>query len=188
MASVYTKYKRDHCARFKKKIDYYLTETEYPITLIKPFIASKRIVRLDRESGEVHRCKRSPKKEGDAELFSELYWLAKHLKNDRLEVLATFIEADEYRYSDEVVRYRKSGKRDSELFPRRIVDIKRFCGPETFEYLLEGLDKSFSAREFSAIHKLKGRPLYSTLNLLCELSRLSREKTSSGAYEYTKNS
>lgn len=169
----------------KKKLDYYLSETEYPITVIKPFIALKRIVRVDRDSGEVIRCKRSPKKAGDAELYSELNWISNYLCSERIRVLALFIEADEYRYSDEKFRYRKSGKYDSELFPRNILDIKEISGRESFEFLLNGCSDIFTAKDFAALHKLKGRPLYAILNILCKLSLLRKDKNTSGAYQYS---
>ncbi len=169
----------------KKKLDYYLSETEYQITVIKPFIASKRIVRVDRDSGEVIRCKRSPKKAGDAELYSELNWISNYLCNKRISVIALFIEADEYRYSDEKVRYRKSGKYDSELFPRGILDVKEISGRESLEHLLNGCPDIFTAKEFATLHKLKGRPLYAALNILCELSLLKKEKNKNGTYEYS---
>ena len=169
-----------------KKLDFYLNNTDHKITVIKPFILSKRIVRVDRETGEVIRAKKSPKKATDGDLYSELYWIADYLSSDRIELIALYINADEYRYSDEKVRYRKSGKYDSELFPRELVDVRYFNSKSSFEYLLEGCNDSFFAKEFSAIHKIKGRALYRTLNMLCKLSLLEREKTQSGAYEYKK--
>ena len=169
-----------------KKIGFYLSETEYPITVIKPFIASKRIVRIDRETGEVIRSKKSPKKATDGALYSELFWMADYLKFPRFDVIALFINADEYRYSDEKVRHRKSGKYDSELFPRELIDLRYFNSDTTFEYLLSSCEDRFFAKDFSAVHGLKGRELYRTLNMLCKLSLIERDKTPSGAYMYSK--
>ncbi len=169
----------------KKKLDYYLSGTDYPITVIKTFVSSKRVVRVDRESGELMRCRKSPKKEGDAELYRELYYISEHLSDERLEVLALFIDADEYRYSDEAVRFRKSGKYDSELFPRELSAVKSFCGKSSFEYLLEDVTNNFSAKDFSELHNFKGRSLYSALNLLCKIGLIKREKSEKGAYTYT---
>ena len=169
-----------------KKLDYYLNNTDHPITVIKPFIASKRIVRVDRETGEIIRSKKSPKRVTDANIYSELCWIAEYLSDLRLEIIILLVEADEYRYSDDKVRYRKSGKYDSELFPRAIIDVKYFSSQESFEYLLDTCKDKFSAKEFSAIHGFKGRELYRTLNMLCKLSLLERRKTPSGAYEYSK--
>ena len=161
----------------KKKLEYYLNHTDYPITVIKTFISSKRVVRVDRESGELIRCRKSPKREGDAELYRELYFISEYLSNERLEVLAIFIDADEYRYSDEAVRFRKSGKYDAELFPRGLETVKSFCGKSSFEYLLEDVTNTFSAKEFSE--------LYSALNLLCKIGLINREKSEKGSYTYT---
>jgi hypothetical protein len=173
-------------APLKKKLEYYISETEHKITVIKPFIASKRIVRVDKESGEVKSCKRSPKKAGDQDLFSELYWIADFLCFPRVEVVALFVEADEHRYSDERVRYRKTGKYDSELFVRDLVEVKLIDSRSSFSYLLNKLANSFSAKDFAALHGYKGRSLYRTLNLLCKLGLIKREKTPSGAYLYSK--
>ena len=169
-----------------KRLSFYIDQTDYAITVIKPFIASKRIVRVDRETGEVIRSKKSPKKATDGDLYSELYWIAEHLNSPRVEFIALFIDADEYRYSDERVRYRKSGKYDSELFPRALVDVKYYVGSLSFESLLNGCKERFTAKEFSAISHLKQRELYRTLNMLCKLSLLERHKTPSGVYEYSK--
>ena len=81
-----------------KKLDFYLNNTDHQITVIKPFILSKRIVRVERETGEVIRAKKSPKKATDADLYSELYWIADYLRSDRIEVIVLYINADEYRY------------------------------------------------------------------------------------------
>ena len=170
----------------KKKLEYYLRESEYPISVIKPFIASKRLVRVEIESGEVLRCRRSPKKAGDAELFTELYKISDFLSDPRLEVVVLYVDADEYRYSDEIVRYRKRGKYDAELFPRALIEEKRFCGAHSFEYLLDSVPNKFTAKEYGTFSGLSGRGLYSLLNLLCKLSLLKREKTDDGIYEYTK--
>ena len=105
---------------------------------------------------------------------------------DRVEVCFLFIEADEHRYSDQIVRYRKSGKYDAELFPKALLDVKSYIGKESLEYLLAPCADAFTAKDFSLLHKLKGRPLYAALNLLCDLKLLCKTKTPSGAFEYSK--
>ena len=170
----------------REKLSYYLSETEYSVTLIHPVINEKRIIRIDRESGEVIRSRRSPKRVGIGEIMREILYLGELAKCERLEIIILYISADEYRYS-EAVRYRRSGRYDAELLPREICSQERFCGVESYKFLLEGTSECFSAREYGEISGMRGRPLYGTLNLLCALGLLRREKGEKGAYEYSRN-
>lgn len=167
----------------REKLAYYLCETDYAVRLVHPVIAEKRIVRIERESGEVIRSRRSPKRVEMGEIMREIYWISELVKNERLEIVVLYISADEYRYS-EAVRYRRSGKYDSELLPREILSEERFCGVESYKFLLDGTPERFSAKEYGARKKLRGRELYSTLNLLTALGLLEREKGTNKAYEY----
>ena len=168
----------------RDKLAYYLSETDFSVTLIHPVVASKRIVRMDKETGEVLRCRMSPKRVKQGEIFKELFWISELLKNERIDIVILYISADEYRYSDEVVRYRKCGKRDSELFPRELIRTETFCGAESYRYLLDGCPDVFAAKEFGALKKMSGRALYSTLNLLCTLGLIKKRKRDARSYEY----
>ncbi len=167
----------------RDKLAYYLRETGYKITLIHPVIADKKIIRMDKESGEVMRIRRSPKRVGMGEIMREILYIGELAKNERLEIIILHISAEEYRYS-EAVRYRKSGRYDSELFPKEIVKEERFRGAESYRFLLENAPETFSAKEYGALSGLCGRALYGTLGLLCALGLLERKKGKSGAYEY----
>lgn len=159
-----------------KKLEYYLSQTEYPIVVIKPVIAKKRIIRADRGSGEIIRVRSSPKKADKAKLMEDIYGIATHLKNERLKIVVAYISVDEYRFSDEVRRYNKKGKYDSESFPRELLFSEEYCGARSYEFLLDGLPDAFCAADFALARGFSKRPLYSTLNLLCSLSLLEREK------------
>ena len=73
-----------------------------------------------------------------------------------------------------------------QLFPRELIDLRYFNSDTSFEYLLSSCEDRFFAKDFSAVHGLKGRELYRTLNMLCKLSLIERDKTPSGAYMYSK--
>ena len=165
----------------RDKIEYYLRETEYKVILIHPVIADKRIIRADKESGEVIRIRRSPKRIGVGEIMREVAYLGELVKNDRLEIVVLYISADEYRYS-EAMRYRREGRYDSELFPREIISEESFCGTRSYAFLLDGMPERFSAKEYGQHSGMKGRELYATLKLLCALGLLERERQGK-AYE-----
>lgn len=175
-----------HLYPLKDKLRYYLEETEYQVKVVYPVMASKRILRVERDTGEVIRVRRSPKHVGYGEIMREMYSIADYLKNERLEIEVLYISADEHRYSDERYRYRKSGKFDCELFPQELIKTESFCGAADFKFLLEGMPDSFSAKEYASTSGLRGRQLYSVLNLLCSLDLLVRRKGEARAYEYSK--
>ena len=168
------------CASFKplqRKLEYYLHETEYDVCVVCPLIAKKKIIRAERETGEVLRVRTSSKRQSEWHALAKLYPIRHLLGDERLTVKVMLIEAEEYRYS-EAVRYRKSGKYDAELFPISLVGSVELCSVEDYKRFIpeELLGSEFSAADYSALTSLRGRDAYSALNTLAELGLLKREK------------
>ena len=168
------------CASFKplqKKLEYYLSATDYKVCVVCPMIAKKTVIRAERETGEIARMRVSSKKDNELNALAKLYPIRHLLGNERLTVKIMLIEAEEYRYS-EAVRYRKSGKYDSELFPTALVRSEELCGADDYKKFLpdELRGAEFSAADFVKLTKLKSREAYSVLNTLAELGLLNREK------------
>ena len=159
-----------------KKLEYYLENTDYTVSVVKPLIVKKRIIRADRVTGEVRRDRLSPKKEGYAEALHELYGIRELLANKRLRVHLVFVEAEEYRYSERV-RFRKSGAYENDLFPVRMTDEVVLCGADDYaRFLPDPLkDGEFCAKDYSALTGIRGRAAYSALGVLCSLGFLEKE-------------
>jgi len=159
----------------KKKIEYYLRDTDYTVSVVKPLVCKKRIVRADRDTGEVMYTRSSPKKEGISDALCELYHLRELLSNERLRVHLVYVEAEEYRYSERV-RYRKSGAYENDLFPIRIVDEEVLCGAASYErFLPENLeDGEFTVKQYEKQTDIKGKAAYSALNILTALGFLEK--------------
>ena len=161
----------------KNKIEYYLDSTELEVCVVLPLIAKRTIIRAERETGEIMRVRTSPKRQNEWHALAKLYPIRHLLGNERLTVRMMLVEAEEYRYS-EAVRFRKSGKYDSELFPTVLADSVELCGKESYaRFVPDGLaEGEFSAADYSALTPLRGRDAYSALNTLAELGLLHREK------------
>ncbi|MBE6597044.1 MAG: hypothetical protein E7641_05175 [Ruminococcaceae bacterium] len=170
----------------REKLRYYLTETEYKVRVVHPVIYSKQILRVDKDSGELIRSRKSPKRLKQWEIMQEIYRIGDFVANKRLELYILYITADEYRYSDEIFRYRKKGRYESELFPRTLIKTFRLCGAEDYRFLLDGMPNIFTAKEYGAEKGVSGRSLYATLNLLVKLGFLTRRKANSRSFEYAK--
>ena len=158
-----------------QKLKYYLEETEYRVTVVHPILAEKTLIRADRETGEVFSVKKSPKKGRALDGLIELYWLSSLLPNDRIAVRFLLLRADEVRYSERV-RYRKSGAYDSELFPREMLEEIVLQSQEDYRLFLPEDFPDFTAAEYAAFSKLRGRKVYSALNTLCAVGLLRKEQ------------
>ena len=161
-----------------KKIGYLLENTEYKITVVHPLISDLLLIRVDGQTGEIIRKKRSPKREAPCDILSELYYLRNILDSERVRFLLPHISGEEYRFSERV-RGRKSGAYDSQFFPRRMTglteirtldDIRAVLPPELRSA------ESFDSAYFAKILKLRGRRLSQALKLLCDAGIAERKK------------
>ena len=160
--------------KYLPKLRYYLDETDYKIRLTIPVIAEKMLIRIDEETGEVIRKKRSPLKKSFFHGLAALYPIREILPSDRIEVDILLISAEEHRYSERV-RYRRSGAYICDSFPQRLTDERIFLKRSDYLFFLPEQDE-FTAKEYSSFSKIKGRELYSCLNTLCRIGVISRKK------------
>ena len=159
------------------KIEFYLTQTDFCVTVIRPVICEKTVIRADKETGEIMSQKRSPKHEKDTDVLCDLYYLAPFLENTRLKIKLLHITAEEYRFSERV-RYRKSGAFDNDLRPVALIGDTEISSVKDVIKILpaELAENPFTAEKFSKTAKLRGRRLSTALSLLVRLGILSREK------------
>ncbi len=164
-------------AALPAKVRYYLEKTDNRVVIIHPVICEKIIIRAERDSGEIIRAKRSPRRVSDIEAAGCLYYLSELFPNDRLSICVAHIKAEEYRFS-EARRYCKEGRYDSDLRPCELLDFRILKSLEDLSELVphELFGREFDAGEFSAITKLKGRRLYYSLNTLCIFGVLSKRQ------------
>ncbi len=168
----------------QKKIDYYLESTEYELRIIHPVIYEKTLLRIDKETGELVRKRRSPKKGSVIDTLPELFYLKEHFGNARLKIILVFINTEERRYSERR-RYCKEGAYDSELVPISLVQTIEISDKESIKPYLP-ISKSFSTKEFSAFSGLSGKRLGLALAFLTHVGLLTKEKVGR-KYIYTKN-
>ena len=173
----------------KKKIDGYLSEEGIRVRIIHPVICERTIVRVDPVSAEVLYAKKSPKKESALKILPELVYLSEHLCDRRLSFEVFSVVAEEHRYSDEIHRHRKSGRRDSELFPTALESMTVIESREDLLALLPdeltARGEPFTAADFQRLTKLRGRKGYSALGALCAAGVLTKQKEGRSAARYS---
>ena len=155
------------------KLKYYLEETDYHVTVVYPILADHFLIRMDRETGEVLRSRRSNRPGRPADLLEELYWLRGLFPHERLTIRVFLLRAEEYRYSERM-RYRRAGAYEAELFPRALFDEQIYRTPADFESFLPE-SETFFAADFEKHLKWKPRPANRALRALCDMGLLERE-------------
>ena len=162
-------------APLKEKIAYYLEDTEYEVCVVHPIIVRRTIVRAERETGEIAYVRRSPMREYPEFILPMLYHLREFIANERFSILLALVEVEEYRYS-EAVRYRRTGKYDNEVFPTTLTEMIELRGIDDYVEFLprELIGKEFCAVDYQPYTKLRGRDIYSALNLLAYLGLIDK--------------
>ncbi len=135
--------------RLREKLTAFLEAA--PVTVVWPCVVSKRLICVDRTTGEVVSVRRSPKKATPCKLLGELWGLGELLGNPRLRIIITMIEADEYRPAEQTRgRRRKGANNGIERIPTALVDELCFDYPGDFRRLLpEGLPRRFTMAQLS---------------------------------------
>lgn len=161
------------CASFaplRDKIPYYLSKTEYAVTVVHPIVVKRKIIRAERETGEVKYVRTSPKKGKMEDILPKMYYLRNSIEDPRFSLVAVLVEVEEYRYS-EAVRRRRTGKYDSEVFPTALAGICEFSKSSDYSRFIpdELLKTEFTASDYGKYTSLRGKDLYSALNFLAEI-------------------
>ena len=163
----------------KEKLGYYIGNTDLSVRIYHPITAGKRIIRIDPRTGEILRSRMSPSKNCAADILPELFWISGLLDFGRVSVVLLAVNIEEYRYSDTVYRYRKSGRYDAQRIPVSLENVTVIDSRDSLRSLLPrnimGADW-FTVSDFSRESKIRGRKAYSAVNALCTLGVLERSR------------
>ena len=168
----------------KKKIEFYIKNTDFRITVVHPLVECKWSVWVDPETGETTPRRRSPKKERLIELLPEIFWLSDYLDSDRLYFRAPIIEAEEYRMLDGWSRDKKKGSTKYERIPVSLIDEVEFGIKEVKDLLPDTLGIEFNSGEFSKATGLRGRRAYYALKLLCLAGAIEKGEKKGRSFVY----
>lgn len=168
----------------KKKIEFYLKNTDFRVTVVHPLVECKWSVWVDPETGETTPRRRSPKKEKTTDLLPEIFWLSEFLDSDRLYFRAPIIEAEEYRMLDGWSRDKKKGSTKYERIPVSLINEVEFGAKEVKNLLPDTLGDEFTATEFSKATGLRGRKAYSALKLMCLICAVEKGEKKGRSFVY----
>ncbi len=146
----------------RRKIEFYMTETDHTVTVVHPLIGKKQILWLHPENGEITPA-RSPLREGVLHGIAQLKPFLPYLATPRFHLVFPVIEAEEYRLLDGWGRGGKRGSHRYELLPRALTEVYRLSTREDFCAHFPEMPAEFTAKEFGKSTRLGGYDLYDAL-------------------------
>lgn len=166
-------------APLRKKIQFYLENTEFNIVIVRPLAQNRRIFWLDEASGEIKKAPRmSSKHENLASGIADINYISEFLGVDRVSFCFVLMEIDEIRKldgygKDKKVRATSVDRLAGEIYSTVYINSKDDIVRELSPLLPDG---EFSREELSKALKLKGLKLWSAQKLLLEKDILSCKK------------
>ena len=92
------------------------------VTVVKPIVARKNLIKLKRRGGKVVDSRLSPKRGQVLDLFDELVYFTRVFPHKRLTLEVLLVEVEELRYPGHG-RRRRRGKRDFQVEDQRLLNV-----------------------------------------------------------------
>jgi len=171
-------------SRMREKLTQFL---EYAcVTIVWPCVVNKRLIRIDKESGEVISMRRSNVHRGEYDLFWELYSIRTMVSDPRLSIRIAQLEVDEYRPNEpKKGRRRKGAYNGTERYPTALNGEIILSAPADYlRFLPAGLPEEFTAKDFAVGACINADTARCTLGVLTELGAVERIGKKAKAYLY----
>lgn len=169
------------------KLRYYLEETRFDISVIRPIMYQKWCNWIGTESSGIISRRKSPKKATPISVMRDWLFLSDLIGNERLKIRFFLIEAEEFRFLDGRGRDKKRGSSRHEIIPTRIIDEEIYEKPSDYlKFIPSSLGDSFLAADFVKANKVTPICGNAALKLLCNIGLLRREKQGRAYIYYLK--
>ncbi len=157
---------------------------EYKVHVVYPVAYIKRICKIDKNSGEISKPRKSPKKGRVSDILPELFYIKEHLLHPNLRIFICFLEITEYR-CDNPKRRGRTVRYDR--VPTSYVSHMSVRHGEYSKLLPSELSEEFTAKDFARHSGLCGMNLSSAIKTLCECGAITRIGKKGRAYVYKIN-
>ena len=159
--------------QLRDKLEFYLPQ--YPVTVVHPIPARKRVVWLDEDSGEVQSDRLSPKRGSIHDVSRELYRIKGFLRHPNFCLHLLRIDLKELRYLNGWSRDRKRGSRRADRIPQELVEEVLLTQPQDYAvFLPDDLCEQFTSADFQKTAKITRRTAQETLNILHHMEVVER--------------
>ena len=160
----------------------------YPVTVVLPIPAEKWLIWIDAETGELSEKRKSPKKGNSYQAFTELYKIKQYLKEENLSIRLFLLNMEEYRLLNGWSSNKKKGSSRYDRIPTEAVEeIELSCPRDYMQLIPPDMEEPFTSKEFAGKAKIPARLAGVVLNILFDLSLVTRAGKKGNAYLYEVN-
>lgn len=157
----------------RKKLDVFLPE--HTVTVAYPMIATKWLIWVDEETGEVSKKRKSPVRGSYYRCFHELYKIKQYLMDSNLRIRLMLINMEEYRLLNGWSEDKKRGSTRHDRVPTEIVDEIIIERPEDYQKLIPPtLGETFTTKDFAKEAKLSPKLTQAGVNILYYVGAIER--------------
>lgn len=157
----------------RKKLDVFLPE--YTVTVAYPMIATKWLIWVDEETGEISKKRRSPVRGSYYRCFHELYKIKPYLKDSNLKIRLMLINMEEYRLLNGWSEDKKRGSTRHDRVPTEIVEEYMIETLEDYQKLIPPtLGESFTTKDFAKEAKISPKLTQVGVNVLYHVGAIER--------------
>lgn len=174
--------------KLRKKLECFLRISR--VTVVYPIPKNKWIVRIDPETGEQGKKRKSNKQGSAYEIFPELYKIKSFLNDENLRLCIVMLDVEEYRRPPESSGLKRGRRKGYTRYDRIPVALSEEIHIDSFEdwayFIPEGLPEQYTSKDFAQKAKLNVGEAQLALNILYEkgaVLRIGRQQ--GGAYLYT---
>jgi hypothetical protein len=174
--------------KMRKKLETFLQTQPMPVTIVYPVPATKWLLWIDPETGELTQQRKSPKKGTPYEIFYELYQIKSFLTHPNLRIRILLIDMQEYRYLNGWSKDKKRGSSRCNRIPTALVDD--ICVDRVTAYaslVPAALPASFTSKDFAGVSGLSLSSAQIGLNVLHDLGAINRVGKTGRRFVYNRN-
>ena len=160
----------------RKKIQYYIENTELDVVIVHPLAQNRKIIWLDKDSGDVALKPRlSAKHESLVSSLPQIFYLKEFLGHPRLSFCFPMLEVSEVRILDGYGKDRKKRSTSLDKIAGELFSVHYINSADDIKSIVAPLlpKEPFSRPQLSKALKLNGRKLWAAQNLLASIGLLS---------------
>lgn len=170
----------------KRKLAYYLTDTDKRVIIVTPVIRRKRLMWVDPETGATAEGKYTTVRMAWTKILREMYWLGELLDFERIGFWFPVLSVDEYRKLDGLGKDKKIKATKIEKIPRELLDMEEVSAVSDVVRLFvpASLPERFFAKDLSALTGARRLALSSCLHALESMGVIVRDGKEGNAIVY----
>jgi hypothetical protein len=170
-----------------KLADYLSDGSIGQVKVVYPLKAVKHLCWIDKKTGEMTTSTRSAKYYEIYSFYDEIYFIKNFIPDDRFILEIIMLEASELKYLDGWGKYKKNNATKIDVIPKSVINVRRFSGAgdylELFPPEIRACER-FTVKQLSKHSGVKGKPVYSFLNVMLELKLIERTGKKGNAVIY----